>query len=624
FTFSGGGFDLDSIEFDEPIQSAYVNRVVAAAGTTRIELEEFDVGGEGIAYSDMTIGNQASSAFRTDENVDTNGDIITNDIEAGEWLEYTTDIEAGVYDITLHKSWGAPGKQVRLLIADQNSATEFEELGVFESTTGDGGENIVLPAVSLSAWAGTERVIRVEMLSSSFGINWLDFAFTNAAQTAYVDRTIAAGSPTVVELEQFDLGGEGIAYSDSSPGNNASDTFRADEDVDTNGSLLTNDVVDGEWLEYTTNIEAGQYDITLNKNWSAGDAAVKLLVGASNSSSELLELGQFEFGAGGQENITLSEIDLSDHAGVERVIRIEVIGSWMGLDSLIFTPAEADSEPPTADIVDVSPDPRNSNAGLVTILFDEVVSGVDLSDFRLTRDGEAVDLSNAVLTPVSGSEYQVDLSAATDADGLYVLTLENQGSGIADLAGNALAANAVDEFLVDLSGPQVESVVVNDGSVQRSMVSKLTVTFSEEVVGLDASSFVLINTTTNAQITPIIDTHVISGRTVATLTFAGDGIIGGSLADGNYTLTTLSSALTDSAGNHLDGDEDGESGGDATDEFFRLFGDGNGDRRVNIIDFFGFRRAIRGEYNAAYDFDGDGRVNIIDFFRFRSRFGKSL
>ena len=46
-----------------------------------------------------------------------------------------------------------------------------------------------------------------------------------------------------------------------------------------------------------------------------------------------------------------------------------------------------DTTVPTADIVDVTPDPRNSAVGSVSITFSEPVSGVSLDDFTLTRNG---------------------------------------------------------------------------------------------------------------------------------------------------------------------------------------------------------------------------------------------
>ncbi len=191
---------------------------------------------------------------------------------------------------------------------------------------------------------------------------------------------------------------------------------------------------------------------------------------------------------------------------------------------------------------------------------------------------------------------------------------------------------ALDNFMldsvdvVDMTGPQVESVVVNAGEAQRSQVTELAVTFSEVVVGVDASAFILTNTTTNTQVVPTVMTQVIGGQTVALLTFSGTGIVGGSLADGDYTLTTLATSVTDAAGNQLDGNGDGTGGDNATDTFFRLFGDADGDRMVSVVDFFQFRSAFgaAGTYDDAFDFDGDGDVDALDFFEFRSRFGTGL
>ena len=46
-----------------------------------------------------------------------------------------------------------------------------------------------------------------------------------------------------------------------------------------------------------------------------------------------------------------------------------------------------DATPPAADILDVTPDPRNGAVGVVTIQFTEPVTGFDLADLILTRNG---------------------------------------------------------------------------------------------------------------------------------------------------------------------------------------------------------------------------------------------
>jgi hypothetical protein len=116
---------------------------------------------------------------------------------------------------------------------------------------------------------------------------------------------------------------------------------------------------------------------------------------------------------------------------------------------------------------------------------------------------------------------------------------------------------------------------------------------------------------------------------VAVLRFLGAGIIGGSLMDGNYTLTTRASAVHDALGQMLDGDGDGTAGGNRTDAFFRLYGDTNGDRRVDNADWDVFRSAYGkrvGEpgYLWYLDFDANGVINALDQKQFLQRRGTVL
>src|SRR5262249_58450878 len=53
----------------------------------------------------------------------------------------------------------------------------------------------------------------------------------------------------------------------------------------------------------------------------------------------------------------------------------------------------------------------------------------------------------------------------------------------------------------------------------------------------------------------------VGGKTVAVLTFAGPEFVGGSLADGSYTLTVRADRVYDRWGRELDGDGDGVAGG---------------------------------------------------------------
>ena len=170
---------------------------------------------------------------------------------------------------------------------------------------------------------------------------------------------------------------------------------------------------------------------------------------------------------------------------------------------------------------------------------------------------------------------------------------------------------------------RVESVRVNDGSAQRSMVNSLTVTFDRAVsIGLGAFD---VRRADGSLVDVQVTASVLNGKTVAVLTFAGPDVIGDSLADGSYTLTVRADRVHDRWGREMDGDGNGSAGGNRVDGFFRLFGDSDGDRDVGWLDRDLFRCAFGKSIGDAgylwyFDFEGDGDVDGRDNGEFNRRF----
>lgn len=91
-------------------------------------------------------------------------------------------------------------------------------------------------------------------------------------QGAMSEQTPFAGVPTVIpgiiEAEDFDEGGNGVSYYDTTPGNSGA-SYRTDEDVDiepcSEGGFNVGWIVTDEWLEYTIVIDStGFYDINFS------------------------------------------------------------------------------------------------------------------------------------------------------------------------------------------------------------------------------------------------------------------------------------------------------------------------------------------------------------------------
>ncbi len=189
--------------------------------------------------------------------------------------------------------------------------------------------------------------------------------------------------------------------------------------------------------------------------------------------------------------------------------------------------------------------------------------------------------------------------------------------------------------------PSVASVQVNDGSVQRSEVTSVTVTFNGPVSfagGNAAAAFELQNLSDNNFVTLGASTTTNGqGQTVATLTFSGSetdpvsALNGGapSLADGLYKLTVVSSDVTDANGDPLNGGTNyvspTDTYGGAGLHLYRLFGDANGDGVVDQLDLAMFRGALSSsigdsEYLYYFDSDNSGTIDMFDLAQFRARF----
>jgi hypothetical protein len=193
------------------------------------------------------------------------------------------------------------------------------------------------------------------------------------------------------------------------------------------------------------------------------------------------------------------------------------------------------------------------------------------------------------------------------------------------------------------------------GAEQMSAIRYLQVTFSTAVTLDPSGNYGLklmevngpaFNTgNTNPALGRHIQASVVSavmnagGAETVTYSFSGAGTEYGSLEDGNYSLRFNESAIQGGGpgGPALSSSGDPFTTGPAL--FHRLFGDGNGDGKVDntpyspstptITDNSTFMAAYRSligmaNYRAYYDFNNDGRVDSTDYYQFLRRNGKKL
>ncbi|MDV6028910.1 MAG: hypothetical protein F9B45_02110 [Phycisphaera sp. RhM] len=213
-------------------------------------------------------------------------------------------------------------------------------------------------------------------------------------------------------------------------------------------------------------------------------------------------------------------------------------------------------------------------------------------------------------------EYQnTSDQPTTDTRHIEVTVTDSNGTNAANgpLSGTANASFEI------VFRPEVEDVVYDDGTAQRSSIRTIQVRF-DSVVTLQSNA-IEIEPVGGVAFAPAFTTSEVAGRTIATIQFDPQAFVGGSLADGNYRIRVKRDAVSGSNTSGL--------AVDFVDSFFRFFGDTDGDRDVDGQDYgrFGLsflkQEGMQG-FDADLDFDGDGDVDGQDYGHFGLHFLRSL
>ncbi len=233
--------------------------------------ENYDTGGQGVAYN-VTSVNGTDNAYRSDgvdleTTTDTGGG--ANDLgwtTAGQWFKYTVNVAtAGTYTVGLRLA--SPSAVTDgLHIASSAGANLSGNVNV-PATGGYQDWTTVTATVTLPA--GTQT-LTVDQDNAGWNIHFLAFGLntsTGGGEAPYGGT--AAAIPGNVLAENYDTGGQGVAYNVTSV-NGTDNAYRSDgvdleTTTDTGGGA--NDLgwtTAGQWFKYTVNVAtAGTYTVGL-------------------------------------------------------------------------------------------------------------------------------------------------------------------------------------------------------------------------------------------------------------------------------------------------------------------------------------------------------------------------
>ena len=184
-TDNGGSTGKDTVQVIVNAASSGPNNAYggvrwAIPGT--VEAENFDIGGQNVAYYDNTPGNNGAS-YRTSDYVDitasSEGGNLVGWIVAGEWMKYSVNVTtAGSYTITARVACPTAGKSFNI---------EMDGIKVTTVTVPNTGgsqtwQTVTIKNVNLTAGNKTMRIYAAN--GSGFNINYVTFTGTSTARIA--------------------------------------------------------------------------------------------------------------------------------------------------------------------------------------------------------------------------------------------------------------------------------------------------------------------------------------------------------------------------------------------------------------------------------------------------------
>ncbi|MGV8096553.1 MAG: carbohydrate-binding protein [Mangrovibacterium sp.] len=142
----------------------------------KIEAEDFDNGGEGVAYHDSDAANNGKG-YRPSEGVDigssqNDGSYTIGWFKHGEWMAYTVDVEEGIYDISIRVANPSSNRQLKVYLDDTLLTTiDVPNTGSY-STWKTGTVS------GIRITGGSARSLKLENVNNDFDFNWISFTRT--------------------------------------------------------------------------------------------------------------------------------------------------------------------------------------------------------------------------------------------------------------------------------------------------------------------------------------------------------------------------------------------------------------------------------------------------------------
>ncbi len=306
-------------------QLPYYGAPLPIPGT--VQAEDYDRGGEGVAYHDTSTQNEGGQ-YRTTEGVDIEncsaGGYNIGFTAGGEWSAYTVNVQRATrYDINCYVASGVTSG------------------GSFHIEI-DGTDVTGTLNVANSGWQtwSTRAALNIPLAAGPHIVKFYTNGGMNLDKLVFVEKQgayngIAATVPGTIEAENFDIGGEGVAYHDASPQNEGGQYRTEGVDIEncSAGGYDIGFTAAGEWTIYTINAqETGTYTINCLTASQAGGSFYLEVDGINVSGTRNVAASgnwqQWENVPAGTASLTIGTHTLKFHTN-----------GGMNIDKMIFAKA---------------------------------------------------------------------------------------------------------------------------------------------------------------------------------------------------------------------------------------------------------------------------------------------
>jgi Domain of unknown function (DUF4347)/RTX calcium-binding nonapeptide repeat (4 copies) len=207
--------------------------------------------------------------------------------------------------------------------------------------------------------------------------------------------------------------------------------------------------------------------------------------------------------------------------------------------------------PPTVTaIAPAQPNPTADSMVNYVVTFDQDVTGVDVTDFKLTLTGSVVDAAIASVTPTNSRTYTVAVNTGTGNGTLRLDLVDNDSINVAGVPLGSTGIGNGDQpgtvYTIDKTPPTVFAIGLNDRNPTAADSLSYRVVFTKDVTGVDSTDFVLspsVGATLSG--TSITSVKSVNGYTydVTVNSGTGNGSLGLNLVDDDSIRNALGVVL---------------------------------------------------------------------------------